>query len=57
MDQKYINNKLEALREEKQELEERLEYISNNETIEKIQEQIRELAHSIKEVEKWKANE
>jgi len=57
MDAKYIQNKLEALQEEKQELEEKLEYAVSNTLIQELEEQIRELAHSIKEIEKWKANE
>ena len=57
MDINYINEKLNKLQEEKKELESQLQYASNDVTIERLEEEIRELDHSIKVVEKWKPNE
>ena len=57
MDAQYINDKLNRLNEEKKELESQLQYVFSDATIEKLEEEIRELDHSIKVVEKWKTNE
>ena len=54
MDAQYINDKLDRLQEEKQDLESQLQYASNDVTIERLEEEIRELDHSIRVVEKWK---
>lgn len=57
MDAQYINDKLNKLNKEKKELESQLQYVFSDATIEKLEEEIRELDHSIKVVEKWKTNE
>ncbi len=57
MDAQYIQDKLDRLQEEKQDLESQLQYASNDVTIERLEEEIRELDHSIRVVEKWKPNE
>ena len=57
MDAQYINDKLIRLNTEKKELESQLQYASNDVTIERLEEEIRELDHSIRVVEKWKPNE
>ena len=57
MDAQYINDKLIRLNKEKKELESQFQFVFSDATIEKIEEEIRELDHSIKVVEKWKANE
>ena len=57
MNAQYIQDKLDRLQEEKQDLESQLQYASNDVTIERLEEEIRELDHSIKVVEKWKPNE
>ena len=57
MDAQYIQDKLDRLKEEKQDLESQLQYASNDVTIERLEEEIRELDHSIRVVEKWKPNE
>ena len=57
MDAQYINDKLNRLNEEKKELESQLQYVFSDATIEKLEEEIRELDHSIRVVEKWKTNE
>ena len=57
MDAQYINDKLIRLNKEKKELESQLQFVFSDATIEKIEEEIRELDHSIKVVEKSKANE
>jgi hypothetical protein len=53
----YINDKLSLLKEEKKELESQLQYAFSDTTIEKLEEQIRELDHSIQVVSGWKPNE
>lgn len=57
MDIKYINEKLSRLQEEKKELESQLQYAFSDATIEKLEEEIRELNHSIQVVSGWKPNE
>ena len=57
MNAQYIQDKLDRLQEEKQDLESQLQYASNDVTIERLEEEIRELDHSIRVVEKWKPNE
>ena len=57
MDAQYINDKLIRLNKEKKELESQLQFVFSDATIEKLEEEIRQLDHSIKVVEKWKANE
>ena len=57
MDAQYINDKLNKLKAEKKELESQLEYVFSNATTEKLEEQIRELNHSIQVIEGWKSNE
>ena len=57
MDAQYIQDKLDRLQEEKQDLESQLQYASNDVTIERLEEEIRELDHSIRVVEKWKPNQ
>ena len=57
MDAQYIQDKLDRLKEERQDLESQLQYASNDVTIERLEAEIRELDHSIKVVEKWKPNE
>ena len=53
----YINDKLSLLKEEKKELESQLQYAFSDTTIEKLEEQIRELDHSIQVVSGWKPND
>ena len=57
MDTQYINDKLNKLKAEKKELESQLEYVFSDATTEKLEEQIRELNHSIQVIEGWKPNE
>ena len=57
MDAQYINDKISRLKEERQDLESQLQYASNDVTIERLEEEVRELDHSIRVVEKWKPNE
>ena len=57
MNAQYIQDKLDRLQEEKQDLESQLQYASNDVTIERLEDEIRELDHSIRVVEKWKPNE
>lgn len=57
MDINYINEKLNKLQEEKKELESQLQYAFSDATIEKLEEEIRELNHSIQVVSGWKPNE
>ena len=57
MDAQYINDKLNKLKAEKKELESQLEYVFSNATTEKLEEEIRELNHSIRVIEGWKTNE
>ena len=57
MDAQYINDKISRLKEERQDLESQLQYASNDVTIERLEEEIGELDHSIRVVEKWKPNE
>ena len=49
-----FQDKLDRLKEEKQDIEIRLQYARNDVTIERLEEEIRELDHSMKVVEKWK---
>ena len=57
MDINYINEKLNKLQEEKKELESQLQYAFSDATIEKLEEQIKELDHSINIVRGWQPNE
>jgi len=57
MDVTYINDKLNKLQEEKKELESQLQYAFNDATIERLEEEIRELNHSIQVIQGWKPNE
>jgi len=57
MDIQHINDKLSQLREERKELQSQLEYAFNDTTIERLEEEIRELDHSIQVVSGWKTNE
>ena len=57
MDVTYINDKLNKLQEEKKELESQLQYAFNDATIERLEEEIRELDHSIQVIQGWKPNE
>ena len=57
MDVTYINDKLIKLQEEKKELESQLQYAFNDATIERLEEEIRELNHSIQVIQGWKPNE
>tara|TARA_Y100001937_G_C7059228_1_gene302891 strand:+ start:464 stop:637 length:174 start_codon:yes stop_codon:yes gene_type:complete len=57
MDAQYISDKINLLKEEKQDLQSQLQYATNDSTIERLEEEIRELEHSISVIEKWKPNE
>ena len=57
MNIQYINDKLDKLNEEKKDLESQLEYAFNDAKIQQLEEELLELNHSIKEVEKWKTND
>ena len=57
MDVTYINDKLNKLQEEKKELKSQLQYAFNDATIERLEEEIRELDHSIQVIQGWKPNE
>jgi len=57
MDAQYIEDKLATLREERKELQSQLQYAFNDATIEKLEEEIRELDHSIQVISGWKPNE
>mgnify|MGYP001266411027 FL=1 len=57
MDAQYINDKIGRLKEERKELQSQLQYAFNDATIERLEEEIRELDHSIQVIEGWKPNE
>ena len=57
MKAQYIQDKLDRLNEEKKDLESQLEYAFSDAKIQQLEEELSELNHSIREVEKWKANE
>ena len=57
MDAQYIEDKLSTLREERKELQSQLQYAFNDVTVEKLEEEIRELDHSIQVISGWKPNE
>ena len=57
MKAQYIQDKLDRLNEEKKDLESQLEYTFNDAKIQELEEELTELNHSIREVEKWKINE
>jgi|TARA_B100001057_G_scaffold423292_1_gene445353 hypothetical protein len=57
MDAQYIEDKLATLREERKELQSQLQYAFNDVTVEKLEEEIRELDHSIQVISGWKPNE
>lgn len=47
MDTQYINDKLNRLNEEKKDLESQLQYAFSDDKIERLEEQLREINHSI----------
>ena len=57
MDAQYINDKLNRLKEERKELSSQLQYAFNDATVERLEEEIRELDHTIQVVSGWKPNE
>jgi len=57
MDIQYINDKLDKLNEERKDLESQLEYAFSDAKIQQLEEQLTDLNHSIREVEKWKTND
>ena len=57
MNTQYIQDKLDRLNQEKKDLESQLEYAFNDAKIQELEEELTELNHSIREVEKWKINE
>jgi len=57
MDIQYINDKLDKLNEERKDLESQLEYAFSDAKIQQLEEQLTDLNHSIREVEKWKKND
>jgi prefoldin subunit 5 len=57
MGNKYIQDKLDRLNQEKKDLESQLEYAFSDAKIQELEEELTELNHSIREVEKWKINE
>ena len=57
MNTQYIQDKLDRLNEEKKDLESQLEYAFSDAKIQELEEELSELNHSIREVEKWKTNE
>tara|TARA_B100000989_G_scaffold104726_1_gene76726 strand:+ start:72 stop:245 length:174 start_codon:yes stop_codon:yes gene_type:complete len=57
MDAQYINDKIGRLKEERKELQSQLQYAFNDATIERLEEEIRELDHSIQVIQGWKPNE
>ena len=57
MDAQYIGEKLDRLNEEKKDLKDQLEYETKDSIIEELEEQLRDLEHSIKIVQGWKPNE
>jgi len=57
MKTQYIQDKLDRLNEEKKDLESQLEYAFSDAKIQELEEELSELNHSIREVEKWKTNE
>tara|TARA_B100000941_G_C28304612_1_gene448295 strand:- start:507 stop:680 length:174 start_codon:yes stop_codon:yes gene_type:complete len=57
MDAQYINDKISRLKEERKELQSQLQYAFNDATIERLEEEIRELDHSIQVIQGWKPNE
>lgn len=57
MDAQYIQDKLDTLQEEKKDLQSQLQHAFSDTTIEKLEEQIKELDHSINIVKGWQPNE
>ena len=57
MDAQYIGEKLDRLNEEKKDLKDQLEYETKDSIIEELEEQLRDLEHSIKIVQGWKPND
>jgi uncharacterized protein (UPF0335 family) len=57
MNTQYIQDKLDRLNQEKKDLESQLEYAFSDAKIQELEEELTELNHSIREVEKWKINE
>ena len=57
MNTQYINDKLDKLNEERKDLESQLEYAFSDTKIQQLEEQLTDLNHSIREVEKWKTND
>ena len=57
MDAQYIQDKLDTLQEEKKDLQSQLQHAFSDATIEKLEEQIKELDHSINIVRGWQPNE
>jgi len=57
MGNEYIQDKLDRLNQEKKDLESQLEYAFSDAKIQELEEELTELNHSIREVEKWKINE
>lgn len=57
MKAQYIQDKLDRLNEEKKDLESQLEYTFSDAKVQQLEEELSELNHSIREVEKWKTNE
>lgn len=57
MNAQYIQDKLDTLQEEKKDLQSQLQHAFSDATIEKLEEQIKELDHSINIVRGWQPNE